>query len=146
MARNIGGFVVGFITFGLVVVSLQQLSSTIYPIPEGLDPFDPAQAEAFARHLEGMPMSAWLIAMLSEVVGAFCGAFMAGWIATSHERLLSGGMILMGLMGSIYNWTQFTHPIWFIVCQIVLYGVAVWGVWTLLEKKGPPAAAEGPAT
>ena len=55
MVRNIGGFIAGALTAGFLVMTLQRISSGMHPLPEGLDPFDPAQAEAFRQHMAGMP-------------------------------------------------------------------------------------------
>lgn len=142
MLRNIGGFVAGVLTLGVVVLVLQQLSLMIYPFPADLDPTDPASADAIAAHLEGMPTSAWVIAMLSEVIGAFAGAFVAGSIGRGAARPLSGLIVGFAIAGSLFNWSQFEHPIWFIVGQLVLYPAALMLAWALFAKR-PPAEAEG---
>lgn len=142
MLRNIGGFFAGFLTLGIVVVVLQQLSLMIYPFPADLDPTDPANAPAIAAHLEGMPTSAWLIAMFSEVIGAFAGAVVAGWIGRGAARPLSGLIVGFAIAGSLYNWSQFEHPTWFVVGQLVLYPTALMAAWALFARR-PPAGAEG---
>lgn len=142
MLRNIGGFFAGVLTLGAVVVTLQQLSGMIYPFPEGLDPMDPANAEAMSAHFEGMPTSAWVIAMLSEVIGAFAGALVAGWIGRSAARPLSGIIVGFAIAGSLFNWSQFDHPMWFVIGQLVLYPVALMAAWAIFAKR-PPAEAEG---
>ena len=90
MLRNIGAFVAGVLTLGLIVMTLQQISSALHPLPEGLDPLAPENAEAFATHLEGMPTMAWVVAMLSEVIGAFGGALVAGFIGRAHPPAAIG--------------------------------------------------------
>lgn len=142
MLRNIAAFVAGVATLGLVVISLQQISSALHPLPPGLDPLDPDNAEAFAAHLERMPTMAWIVAMLSEVIGAFCGAVVAGFVGRTAARPLASGVVGLGLMGSLFNWTAFTHPVWFIVGQLVLYPAALMLAWTLLAKR-PPTKVEG---
>ncbi|MEM7414487.1 MAG: hypothetical protein AAF389_03260 [Gemmatimonadota bacterium] len=142
MLRNIGAFVAGVVTLGLIVMTLQQISAALHPLPAGLDPLDPNNAEAFAAHLEGMPTTAWLVAMLSEVIGAMSGALVAGFIGRSAARPLSAGIVGLAVVGSLVNWTSFTHPIWFIVGQLVLYPAALVAAWGILAKR-PPAEAEG---
>lgn len=140
--RNIGAFVAGVLTLGVVVLGLQQLSLMIYPFPADLNPTDPANADAIAAHLEGMPDAAWVVGMLSEVIGAFAGAMVAGWIGRGAARPLSGAIVGFALMGSLFNWSQFEHPTWFVVGQLVLYPAALMIAWALLEKR-PPAEAGG---
>lgn len=142
MLRNIAAFVAGVVTLGLVVVTLQQISSALHPLPAGLDPLDPQNAEAFAAHLENMPAAAWVVAMFSEVIGALCGAVVAGFIGRSAARPLSAAVVGLGIAGSLFNWTSFTHPIWFIIGQLVLYPAALVLAWSILAKR-PPAEAEG---
>ena len=141
MARNIGAFFAGLIVLGAVVMTLQQLSSWIHPLPEGLNPMDSGDAEAFATHLESMPASAWLLAFISEILGA--GAVTAGRLAPGAARGLGGGVVGLGLVGSAMNWAAFAHPMWFIVGQLVLYPVALMGAWALTLDK--PAAEAAPA-
>ena len=63
MVRKIGAVLLGVLTLGAVVMTLQQVSVALWPLPEGLDPFDPAQADAWSAYLESMPSAAWLLAI-----------------------------------------------------------------------------------
>ena len=141
MVRKIGAVVVGILTLGAVVMTLQQVAAQLHPLPEGLDPMDRSNAEAFAAHLETMPPAAWVVAFLSEIVGAFCGALVAGWIARDARRVVSGVIVGLALVGSIANWNSFAHPTWFIAGQIVLYPTVLFLALLLLEKRVPGAAA-----
>lgn len=142
MVRNIGAAVAGVLTVGLVVMTLQQLSAALHPLPEGLDPFAPESADAFARHMSEMPTVAWVVAMFSEVLGALAGAFVAVWIGRSAAKPLSAIVVGLALAASVANWTAFAHPTWFIVGQLVLYPLVLMAVWAWVAKR-PPAEAEG---
>lgn len=135
MVRTIIGVVAGVVSLGVVVTLLQQLSSAMHPLPAGLDPMDPADAAAFAEHVAAMPPAAWVVAMLSEVIGAAIGALVAGAIAKDALRGASGVVVGLATVGSVMNWTAFPHPTWFIVAQIVLYPVALMSVWTWLSPR-----------
>ena len=139
MARKIGAFFAGLLVLGAVVMTLQQLASMIYPLPEGVNPMNVEDADAFATHLESMPTAAWALAFISEILGAFAGAVTAGRIAPASARGLGGGIVGLALVGSAMNWAAFAHPIWFIVGQLVLYPVALVGAWALATD-GKPAA------
>lgn len=140
MLRKIGAVVAGLVVVGVVVMVLQQVSASMHPIPEGLDPFDPDQADAFREHMAGMPAAAWAVAFASELIGAFAGAFVAGKIAPSGARLLCGIVVGAALLGSVANWMTFEHPTWFILGQLVGYPLVLMGVWTLVGRdSGAPS-------
>lgn len=135
MVRTVIGVVAGVVCLGVVVTLLQQVSTAMHPMPAGLDPMDPADAAAFAEHVAAMPMGAWIVAMLSEVVGAAIGGLVAGTIARDALRGASGAVVGLATVGSVMNWAAFTHPMWFIVAQIVLYPVALMSVWAWLSPR-----------
>lgn len=140
MGRKIVALVAGVLVLGLVVMTLQQVSSAIHPLPEGLDPFDPGDAEAFGEHLAAMPPGAWAVAFLSELVGAFFGGLAAGWIARDRARLFSGIIVGLAFVASTANWLAFDHPLWFIVGQLMGYPLVLVGVWVLLKPRDPVAS------
>lgn len=135
MVRTVIGVVAGVVSLGVVVTLLQQVSSVMHPLPAGLDPMDPADAAAFAEHVAAMPVGAWVVAMLSEVVGAGIGGLVAGTIARDALRGASGFVVGLATVGSVMNWTAFPHPTWFIISQIVLYPVALMSVWAWLSSR-----------
>lgn len=137
MARKIGAVIAGVLVLGVVVAALQFVSASIHPLPEGVDPFDPEDAAAFAEHLEGMPDSAWMVAFASELIGAFFGALVAGAIVHDRKRMFSAIIVGLALVGSVANWLSFAHPTWFIVGQLLVYPAVLAGVWGVLARKRP---------
>lgn len=138
MVRKIGAVVLGVLTLGAVVMTLQQVSVALWPLPEGLDPFDPAQADAWSAYLESMPSAAWLLAMVSEVLGALCGAVVAGWVARDAWKNAAGIVVGLGLAFSVANWVSFRHPAWFLLGQVVLYPAAYLAAVKVLAGRGRP--------
>lgn len=132
MFRRVASVVVGILVVGVVVGGLQLVSARLHPLPEGLDVFDPASADALAAHLETMPAISWAIAFGSELLGVFAGALAAGWIARDRARIVSGIVVGVGVLGSLNNWMSFEHPVWFVAGQLVLYPVVLMGVWAVL--------------
>ncbi len=140
MARNIGAVLAGILVIFVVVGGIQYATSLLYPLPEGLDPFDPANAEALGEHMSSMPVSAWLLAFASEIVGVFLGALAAGSIARDHKAMFVGALVVVGLAGSISNWVSFRHPMWFIIGQLIAYPLVFLGAVRLFgrpEHKNP---------
>lgn len=133
----VAAVLLGVVTLGAVVMTLQQVSVALWPLPEGLDPFDPAHAEAWTEYLQSMPRAAWLLAMTSEVAGAFCGAVVAGSMARDARKNVAGIVVGLGLALSVANWVSFRHPVWFVVGQIVLYPSAYLAAGKMLAGWGP---------
>jgi hypothetical protein len=131
MVRNIGAVIAGFLVVGLVVFVLQQVGSALYPLPPGLDPMNPDDQADFQAYVAAMPAASWAMAFASEIIGAFLGAFTAGKIASTKRRWFAGGIVGLAVVGSIMNWVAFSHPMWFIVGQLVAYP-AVWFAVTRL--------------
>lgn len=140
MWRNLGAVAAGVLVVGVVVTVLQSISLQLYPMPEGLDPMDPADAEAFAEHVAGLPATAWGIAFASEVVGALLGSLAAGVIAWSYRNVFAGAIVLLALAGSVLNWTAFSHPVWFMVGQVVAYALVLFLVVRFLGSLRPAGA------
>ena len=140
MVRNIIALIAGILVVGIVVGGLQYATSLLYPLPEGLDPFDPADAEALGEHMASMPVSAWMLAFASEIVGVFLGALAAGSIARDRKAVFVGALVVVGLAGSIMNWVSFSHPMWFIIGQLIAYPlVFVTAVRVLGRSEEQPA-------
>lgn len=123
--RRIVALVAGVLVLGLVVLTLQEASAALHPLPEGVDPFDPADAESFEAYLEGMPPLSWALVFFSELLGALFGGLTAGWIADRRPRLFGGIIVGLAVLGSVMNWVAFSHPVWFMVGQLVGYALVL---------------------
>ncbi|MEQ9399212.1 MAG: hypothetical protein RJQ04_08560 [Longimicrobiales bacterium] len=146
MVRNVLAVVAGFVVVGVTVAGLQWLSASLYPLPAGLDPMDPADAGALAEHTRGLPAGAWALAFGSELLGAFLGALVAGRLASSHRARFALALVALAAAASVMNWVAFPHPVWFMVGQAVLYPVVFLGVRAFLPSDAAPdrsAASDG---
>lgn len=123
--RRIVALVADVLVLGLVVLTLQEASAALHPLPEGVDPFDPADAESFEAYLEGMPPLSWALVFFSELLGALFGGLTAGWIADRRPRLFGGIIVGLAVLGSVMNWVAFSHPVWFMVGQLVGYALVL---------------------
>lgn len=135
MWRNVLAIPAGFVVTALVVLGLQAISSSISPLPPDVDPMDPADAEAFADYLSGLPVITWVIVFLSELLGALLGGVVAGRVATSRKRWFSAAIVGLALLGSLFNWTSFSHPAWFVTGQLLLYPLVLFLVWFAVEPR-----------
>lgn len=146
MWRKIGAVVAGVLVVGVVVMTLQALGAVLYPMPEGLDPRDPAFRDALEEHIRGAPAATLLLAAASEVLGALLGGLTAGWIVRERKAAFAGAIFAVALAGSVLNWTSFAHPWWFIVGQLVAYPATFALTLRLLRADVPaPDVAADPA-
>lgn len=141
MWRRLGAVLAGAGMVVVVVALLQWVGSMMYPLPEGLDPFDPADAGAFAAHLSNMPLSSWVLAFGSEILGAYLGALVAAAIVRDGRLWVPGVVIASSAVASISNWRLFPHPVWFMVGQPIVYVLAFLLVRRMLRRSGQMARA-----
>lgn len=93
----------------------------MYPLPSGIDVNDPADAEAFGRHLASLPVSAFALVLVAHAGGAFGGAAFARLVegeAIWKESLVIG--LIFTAMG-IVNAISLGMPLWFTVIDLPLY-------------------------
>jgi len=129
MLRIIAAVLAGLLTFFVVVTFLDIVGSIMYPLPEGLDVFDPAQRDALAAHMATQPVGAWLFPFSAELFGAFAGALVAAIIERRHALPLVITIVGLALVGSITNWVSFPHPLWYMVGQVLGYAGFGWLAW-----------------
>lgn len=138
MLRNVGAVLAGVVVMAVVVLALQWVGTLMHPLPPGLNPADPAHRDAVLRHTASMPLASWVLAFLSELVGAGAGAWTAARLAGTRPRILAGFIVALALFASAVNWGVFPHPLGFMVGQVVGYPLVFAGVVRLL---GPGGAA-----
>jgi hypothetical protein len=142
MLRKVGAVVAGIFVVFCVVTAIQLLSGRLFPLPEGVTPFDPADAEAFAAYVRALPTSAWLLALGSELLGAFLGGLTAGWIARERGLWVSGTVVALAMAASVMNWWTFSHPVWFIATELIGYALVFVLVLGIGRRRSPAAASD----
>ena len=142
MLRKVGAVLIGAVVVLCVVAALQFVSGALFPLPEGVTPFDPADAEAFASYVSSLPATAWLIAFASELLGAFLGALTAGVMARGGRAWVPGIVVLLALGASVANWGSFPHPGWFIIGQLIGYPVVFLLALSLVRRLFQAAPAD----
>lgn len=126
MLRNVLALLAGILAMFLVTWSLEALGHLAFPLPSGLDPRDPAQAQAFARYLATMPLGAQAALVLAWSGGAFAGGFVGARFAR-HPRSVAvavGALVVAGVIGMIM---RVPHPSWVAAAGLVLpIPLALW--------------------
>jgi hypothetical protein len=140
MARNILAVVIGLFVGGAFNMALIEVSHSLYPLPEGLDPND---SEAFRAHLEAnpMPIGALLVVLAAHAGGSLVSGFACGMIAMRSWYRAAMGLGAFWTCGGIFMLFLLPSPVWFAVTDLLLYvpaallGVKLGGA--LMDRSDP---------
>lgn len=117
MFKKILAVVVGLLIGGLGISLVQALSGQMYPWPEGLDYNN---KEAFAAFVNTLPTGAFLMVILSYVVGSFFGGMAA--TAVGKEKYSSALIVGFGLtIAGVMNAIAIPQPLWVSIVSIIVF-------------------------
>ena len=114
----LAGVAAGFVTVFLI----EMISSKLYPMPAGLDPSD---VEAMKAYIAGLPVGAFAIVLLAQMLGATDAAWVGARVA-GRQRLagwIAGGFIVVA---TVVNVVVIPHPPWFAVASVLLTVAGTW--------------------
>ncbi len=108
MLRKILGTIAGLIAAVAVISVVQMISGMMYPMPEGVTMDDEA---AFNAYVKGLPITAFLMVLLSYIAGSFIGGFIATMIAKTKfiPAFVVGGLLAVA---AILNAVAMPQPMW----------------------------------
>lgn len=122
MIRNIGAVIAGMVVGGVVNMAVVMVNAfVLFPMPPGTSFEDPEQ---MAAYIAGLPVIAWLIAILAHLLQAFVGGWVAARLGGSYPMVLALIVGGLSLLGGILNLIDLSAPIW-MWAELPLYlGVA----------------------
>jgi len=117
MVRSIFAIIAGLIVMLVVVSSVQWLSHSMYPPPEGLDIMD---KDAVAKAMAAAPAGALAMVLLSYALATFLAAGTASTISVRHKFAVAIilGLVMIGLAGA--NFFIIPHPLWMVVLGLLI--------------------------
>ena len=116
MKRKIFAVVLGVIAAVVVIIAIEALGHSLYPLPEGIDVAD---SEAMNAYVMTLPVTALLIVMAAWIVAILVGGLLACFIARETPLIYSaiiGGLVLLG---TIINLMSLPHPLWFSITSVL---------------------------
>ena len=117
MLKKILAVVVGILIGGLGISLVQALSGQMYPWPEGLDYNN---KEAFAAFVDTLPLGAFLMVILSYVVGSFFGGMAA--TAASKEKYTPALIVGFALtIAGVMNAIAIPQPLWVSIVSVIVF-------------------------
>lgn len=118
MARNIIAIIIGLFVAFLATYFVYNINSSLFPLPENIDPSD---MDAMKAYMASLPIGAFIIVIIAHIAGSFAGALTASKIGHSHHVNLSLFIGVFMLLMGIIRVLVAPHPIWFIVIDIMVY-------------------------
>lgn len=117
MLRKILSVVIGIAVGVLGIMLIQSLSSQMYPMPEGLDYKD---TEAFGAYVKTLPVGAFLMVILSYIVGSFFGGMSATSLSKEKYRsaIIVGGVLTLA---GIANAMSMPQPLWVSIVSVLVF-------------------------
>jgi len=118
MGKRLSAIFLGLLAAIAVILIIQSINSTMYPLPLGINPED---TEAIMKAYANLPTEALLIVLLSYALGSFAGGLTAALISKPGKIInaVIVGIILL-IMGLV-NLASITHPFWFWVAAIIIF-------------------------
>ncbi len=126
--RSFLGIFVGFLSALIIIQFLEGLGHRIFPMPEDLNLED---MEAFSNYVKQLSFKELLPVLLAHFLSAFIGCMIGLKIARGAKIVayFVGGLVLLGALMNLY---LITHPLWFMVADVLL---VIIGVILALGKK-----------
>jgi len=122
----------GVVAAVLVVVLVDALVGSIYPLPEGTDMNDRASVRAAVAAL---PTAAFALLLGGWVVAAAAGAYLAARLAR-RSRALHGFIVsIFVLVATVANLAAIPHPTWLWPAGIILIPAAGWAATRMASPK-----------
>ena len=136
MLRNIVAGIAGVLIAAGLVMVVQMIGHSIYPLPPDLDVSDLAAMRAYVA---GLPFGALFFVVLAWGIGSFGGTLAAVKIGTANPVIYAcvvGGFVLAG---TTFSLATIPHPLW---VGIVGVALIVAGAWLGMQSSGQRADSE----
>ena len=117
----------GLLTAFIVMMVLEFINSPFFPLPEGLNIYDPAAVQAFTSTL---PWTAYILVLLGWILGAFKAGCVTTYLAKEERYRLSFLVgIILTVLGTLNN-VLIGHNMFFNII-----GLPVFIIFTYLGHK-----------
>ncbi len=105
----------------IVVGVLTMINGYLHPMPPGTDP---SNFESFRAAFAGLPVTGFIVLLVSYLLGVFFAAFAAGKIA-GYSEVLHGFIIsLLFTFIGISFFARVPTPIWVVIGALIIYFAA----------------------
>ena len=114
--RNIFAVVAGLILGSLVNMGLVMISASVIPPPTGADT---STMEGLKATMHLFESKHFIFPFLAHACGTFVGAFVAYWLAKSHQLKLALGIGCFFILGGLTNVLMLPTPLWYAYVDLI---------------------------
>jgi formate hydrogenlyase subunit 3/multisubunit Na+/H+ antiporter MnhD subunit len=114
--RNILAVIAGLIVGGMVNMGIVMISGSIIPPPEGVDL---SNIEGMREAMPLMEFRHFIMPFFAHALGTLIGAFIASFLAISHQLNMARIVGVFFLIGGIVMVVQLPSPLWFNIVDLV---------------------------
>ncbi|MCB9284579.1 MAG: hypothetical protein H6563_10930 [Lewinellaceae bacterium] len=131
--RNILAVIAGIVVGSVINMGIIMLSSSIIPLPEGVDP---SSMESLKANMHLFEPKHFLFPFLAHALGTLSGAWLAARIAANRQLVLALVIGVVFLIGGIMNVISLPAPVWFDVLDLAAAYIPMgWLGWKLAGGK-----------
>lgn len=131
MIRSALVLLAGVVAAVLVVVLMDRVVASIYPLPAGIDLNNP---ESMRQAVAALPAAAFLLLVVGWALAAGAGSYLAARLST-HNRATHGLIVtLFVLVATVANLAAIPHPVWLWPATIILIPAAGWAATRLVAR------------
>ncbi|MDQ3672815.1 MAG: hypothetical protein M3365_00335 [Gemmatimonadota bacterium] len=113
----------GVVLSVLVVILMDTLVGSLYPLPAGTDMNDQV---SMRRAVAAMPTPAFVLMLAGWVLAAGAGAYLAARLATRSAAMHGMIVSVFVLVATVANLAAIPHPTWLWPAGIILIPAAGW--------------------
>lgn len=134
--RNILAVLAGVLVGSFVNMALIMMSSSVIPLPEGVDPGD---MESIKANMPFYQPIQFLMPFLAHALGTLAGAFVTALLAASSHMRLALLIGVVFLVGGIMMVMDLPSPMWFNVLDLTIayFPTALLGGYLGLQLRRP---------
>lgn len=114
--KNILALVGGVVVGGIINMGLIMISSSIVPLPEGVDP---TNMESLKENMHLFEAKHFLFPFLAHALGTLVGAWIAAKLSTDKHMMWALVVGLFFLIGGVTNAFVLPAPTWFIALDVI---------------------------
>lgn len=122
----------GVVVAVLVVVLMDGVVTSIYPLPAGTDLRNP---ESMRQALAALPAGAFLLLVVGWALAAGAGSYLAARLAMQSPATHGLIVALFVLVATVANLARIPHPVWMWPAAIILIPAAGWAAARLGTRR-----------
>jgi hypothetical protein len=110
--------IAGLLTAFIIMMLFEYVNSLFFPLPEGIDIFNPEEVRVFTQSL---PWTAYILVFLGWVIGAFKAGCVTSYLSKESTYRLSFIVGIILTIGGILNNIAIGHDLFFNIIGLPMF-------------------------